>query len=91
MDAMFENYKEAIEDSKVVGMYNPNEMPELEEGDREFFEELLSNSVPKKSFPIALKKMFDEEIDNYLKGEIDGKALAEHLKSRTWLYLEEQK
>lgn len=91
LDAMFENYKEAIEDSKVVGTYNPNEMPELEEGDREFFEELLSNSVPKKSFPIALKKMFDEEIDNYLKGEIDGKALAEHLKSRTWLYLEEQK
>jgi hypothetical protein len=91
VDGIFENYGEAIEDSKVVGTYNPNEMPELEEGDREFFLELLANSMPKKSFPMALKRMFNEEIDNYLNGEIDGKVLAEHLKNRTWLYLEEQK
>ena len=67
-------------------------MPTLDmEKDRKFFDELINNSIVQKEFPAGLQKIFDEEIDDFLDGKIDRKSLYDHLKSRTWIYLEEQK
>ena len=91
VDELFADYEANLELMKESGTYDPSDQPELKEGDREFFEALLQNSVAKKAFPSALENIFDEELDAYLSGGIDGKALGERLKNRFWLYLEEQK
>lgn len=50
---------------------------------------LINKGIPQKAFPQSLEKVFAEEIGDYLSGMIDGKALADHLKSRVTLYLQE--
>ena len=85
----FEQYEKVFRDQREHGI---NDAPEPNwEKDAEFFEELLQNSAVERNFPPGLQAVFDEEFGEYLDGTIDGKALAEHLKSRVWLYLEEQK
>ena len=67
-------------------------MPKVD-SDKEigFFEELLRNSAVRKYFPKDLQNVFDEEIGDYLKGNINEKVLSEHLNDRVWLYLKEIK
>lgn len=86
-----DSYAETAESLKLTEGYDPNYMPDLEETDIQFLEEILENAVPQKKFPTALENIFAEELDAYLSGGIDGKVLSERLKSRVWLYLEEGK
>ena len=51
----------------------------------------MKNSVAKVPFPAGLEAIFDEEFGEYLSGTVSGRTLSEHLKSRVWLYQEEQK
>ena len=77
---------------KENGTYDPEVYPEIHrEEDAAFFEELMKNSVAKVPFPAGLEAIFDEEFGEYLSGFIDDRTLSEHLKSRVWLYQEEQK
>jgi ABC-type glycerol-3-phosphate transport system substrate-binding protein len=85
------DYEATVESMKLGEGYDPNYMPELDEKDREFLNNLIETGVVKKSFPAGLKKVFDEELGDYLAGRIDGKALEDHLKNRVWLYLNETK
>lgn len=85
------NYEATVESMKLGENYDPNYMPELDEKDREFLNDLIENGVVKKSFPTGLQRVFDEELGDYLAGRIDGKALEDHLKNRVWLYLNETK
>jgi len=85
----FDHYENVFHDQREHGM---SDMPELDrEKDGEFFEELLRESAVERNFPPGLQRVFDEEFRDYFDGKKDGKALAEHLKSRVWLYLEEEK
>lgn len=71
-------------------VYEINRGPAIDkEKDGILFEELLENSVVKKSFPADLQRVFDEEIGEYLDGEIPGELLDSRLKSRVGLYLDE--
>lgn len=71
-------------------IYEINGDPAIDkEKERVLFEELLENSVIKRSFPATLQSVFDEEINAYLDGEIPGELLDSRLKSRVSLYLDE--
>ena len=70
--------KEAQEKQKAEG-----------QKDRDFLRALLQDSKVKKTFPAALDQVFEEEMNEYLKGVIDENMVAEHLKSRFQIYLEE--
>ena len=92
MEQLLQAYEETVKAEKSVGRYKPNYMPELDrEKDVKFLEDLIQGGVVKKALPASLESVFDEEFDDYLSGRIDGKALADHLKSRVTLYLEESK
>lgn len=92
LEEWLKKYDKSNSISKEYGVYDPSTSPELDwDKDVKFLEDLIHNSVPKKNFPTALQAVFDEEFSEYLGGRIDGKALDSHLKSRVWLYLEEQK
>lgn len=90
LEEQFENYSNV---KAAYGDYGINDMIlELDiKKDKEFFEKLLRNSAVQKHFPAGLQVVFDEEINDYLSGQIDEKALSDHLKNRVWLYLEETK
>lgn len=92
LEEEFKRYQETVDSYKMSGSNAPNFMPELEwDKDIKFLEDLIRNGTVQKSFPAGLQRVFDEELGDYLNGRIDGKALDDHLKSRVWLYLEEQK
>ena len=92
LEERLKQYEESNNMAKEYGYYDPIMSPELDwDKDIKFFEDLIHNSIPKKVFPASLQAVFDEEFSDYLGGRIDGKALDSHLKSRVWLYLEEQK
>lgn len=98
--AMYSVRKDALENQFDYYEFVASEMkehgdvaalPELDrKKDRELFEELMKNAVTEKQFPASLRQIFEQEFDDYLGGRIDGKALADHLKSRVTLYLDEQ-
>ena len=92
MEYQFHQYEESIILRKENGIYDPGFMPELEwDEDMQFYLDVIKNGKVVKPFPASIERVFDEEFDDYLSGRIDGKALAEHLKSRVTLYLEESK
>ena len=72
--------------------YDSEEWPELDWAeDTKFLYDMMENSVVKKQLPTGLKGVFDEEFGDYVNGRISEKALNDHLKSRVWLYLEEER
>ena len=92
LEYQFHQYEESIILRKENGIYDPGFMPELEwDEDMQFYLDVIKNGKVVKPFPASIERVFDEEFDDYLSGRIDGKALAEHLKSRVTLYLEESK
>lgn len=91
LEEQFKDYQEMVERSIKDGTYQPD-LPVLDwDKDVGFLEDLIKNGTVQRSFPPGLQRIFDEEIDAYLSGGIDGKVLDDHLRSRVWLYLEEQK
>ena len=95
MDALedkFDQYENTLSTLAEGGGAAKYGMPELDrEKDLSFLSDLIDNGTVKKSFPKSLQKVFDEELEDYLAGRIDGKALGNHLSSRVWLYLEESR
>lgn len=86
------SYERTAKSAAEDGTPNASFMPVLDrEADLPFLYGLIENGVVRKSFPTGLQSVFDEEFGDYLAGRIDGAALSEHLRNRTWLYLEEQK
>lgn len=91
LEKKFKDYQEMVERNVKDGTDQPN-MPMLDwDRDVGFLEDLIKNGTVQRSFPPSLQRIFDEEIEAYLNGGIDGKVLDDHLRSRVWLYLEEQK
>ncbi|MBR3470424.1 MAG: hypothetical protein IKH28_12150 [Lachnospiraceae bacterium] len=89
LEEQFDHYERVAGANAELGAAEP--LPKLDrEKDELFYAELLQNSVVQKSFPPGLQDAFDEELNDYLKGNTDAEAFNEHLKSRTWLYLQEQ-
>lgn len=66
------------------------EQPDYEK-DEEIFWELIKGSSPKKVFPKELRNVVYGELEEYFGGSISQDMLVDRLKSRIWLYLEEQK
>ena len=92
MEKQFLDYQKTVEADIEYGRYNPAVMPELDwDKDVNFLYELIENGTVEKAFPTGLKRVFDEEVGEYLDGRIDAAALSDHLQNRFWLYLEEQK
>ncbi|MCR4599239.1 MAG: ABC transporter substrate-binding protein [Acetatifactor sp.] len=89
LEEQFDYYESITSDDVPM---TQNDAPKLErEKDRALFEEILQNSMIDKSFPTGLQQVFNQEVGDYLAGRINGETLGEHLRSRTHLYLEEQK
>ena len=92
LEDMFEEYQATVEGEKLLGKYNPNSMPEIDwDKDVEFLYGLIRNGVAQRSLPTGLEQIFEEEFDDYLEGQIDGKALSDHMEKRVNLYLMEHK
>lgn len=92
LEEAIELYKNSVASMKEAGTYNPDFMPELdEEKDIAFLMELIHGGILKKDLPTGLQQVFDEELDAYLEGGISTKMLADHLRSRVGLYLQEMK
>lgn len=95
LEEAFQSYQEQVDLAKSMDAYfsyDPEEWPELDwVEDTKFLYNMMENSVIKKQLPAGLKGVFDEEFGDYIDGRIGEKALDDHLKSRVWLYLEEEK
>ncbi len=90
LEEAFQEYQETVNLEKEYDTYDPNVMPEIHwDSDVAAVNELLRRGVTRKAFPDGLQKIFDDELKEYLEGRIGGKALADHLQNRVWLYLEE--
>lgn len=92
LDYQLDNFEKTVESMKESGIFDPGAIPELyRDEDVAFFEGLILNSKVRKSFPVGLQQIFDEEFGDYLSEMINDKILVDHLKSRVWLFLEESK
>ncbi len=60
------------------------------EKDKETLEKLLSNAKPKKNLPPELRKIFVEEMWDYMDGTITEEMFLEHLENRIGLWLSER-
>ena len=92
LEGKFMSYQEMVERDKEYGAERSDLFPELDwDKDVKFLYDMIEKGIVQEPFPAGLQSVFDEELGDYLAGRIDGKMLSEHLKNRTWLYLEEQK
>lgn len=78
-------------DSYEAAYMTSDGFPDIDR-EKEFnlYHELLDNSIAYKKFPADLQRVFDEEFDEYLNGEIPADLLDSRLKSRVELYLDER-
>lgn len=61
------------------------------ERDRETLLDLIGKARPMKYFPVELRNIFFEELEQYFSGDITEDMVISHLESRVGLYLEERK
>ncbi len=86
LEISMDSYARKTADGKLAGI---DGLALDRKRDGALFDELLRNSIVQKNYPSGLQHIFDEELEAYLRGEIGGKILEDHLKSRVWLYLHE--
>ncbi len=86
LEISMDSYARKTADGKLAGI---DGLALDRKRDGALFDELLRNSIVQKNYPSGLQHIFDEEVEAYLRGEIGGKILEDHLKSRVWLYLHE--
>lgn len=82
LQKQFENYE-------IAYMGNRDYLDLDREKEMALYDELLNNSIAYRLFPIDLQRVFDEEFEEYLDGEIPRELLDSRLKSRVGLYMDE--